>query len=359
MKRGLIWVAVLILLILPCRAEQLAEQFGTDKLVRAGQAYDVGVEFSDEMELDKELGGFFDKAMQVLPDLIRDALRCGLLLLAVVLLCAMAQSAQLLGTGVQMPVAIMAGALAVTGLSAGDVSQMLGLGRSTIDSMYGFGQVLMPVMAVCTAVAGGVGTAAARQVATSLFSNLLIAVIDRLLVPLVYAYVVAYTAYAAVGNPGLKRMAEFLRWTAKTALTVLLAAFVSYLTVGNAVAGNTDAAALKLTKTAISSAIPVVGGIISNAAETILVGAGHVRGSVGVFGLLAVLGLCLTPFLQLGVHYLCYKLSAAIAAMFAEGRLAELIAAIGTAFGLIFGMTGSCALVMLVSIISGISGVVT
>lgn len=359
MKHRMIWLLVLCLLVAPCRAESLTEQFGTDELIRAGQSYDVGVEFSTQPELDRELGGFLDKVMQVLPGLVRDGLRCGLLILVVVLLSAVAQSAQGIGSVEQLPVAIMAGALAVTGLSAGNVSLMLGLGRSTIDRMFGFCQVLMPVMAVCTAATGNVGAATARQVATSLFSNLLLAVVSRLLVPLVYAYIVAYTAYAAVGNPGLKRVAEFLRWTAKTVLTALMVAFVSYLTVSSAVAGSADALALKITKTAISSAIPVVGGIISNAAETILVSAGQLRGAVGVFGLLAVVSICLTPFLQLGVHYLCYKLSAAIAATLAEGRLAELIAGIGTAFGLIFGMTGACALVLLVSIITGISGVLT
>ena len=42
-----------------------------------------------------------------------------------------------------------------------------------------------------------------------------------------------------------------------------------------------------------------------------------------------------------------------------EGPLAGLINALGTAFGLMLGMTGSCALLLLISITSSVSAVIT
>lgn len=47
----------------------------------------------------------------------------------------------------------------------------------------------------------------ARQLATMLFSDVLITLITQLLLPLVYAYIAACVAHAAVGNEGLKRIA--------------------------------------------------------------------------------------------------------------------------------------------------------
>ncbi len=41
-----------------------------------------------------------------------------------------------------------------------------------------------------------------------------------------------------------------------------------------------------------------------------LAGAGLLKGAIGVFGLLGVLVLCAYPFLQLGIQYLLYKLTA-------------------------------------------------
>ena len=83
------------------------------------------------------------------------------------------------------------------------------------------------------------------------------------------------------------------------------------------------------------------------------------EGAIGVFGLLAVLAICLTPFITMAVQYLLYKLAAFLAGTVTQEPLADLIGALGSAFGLMLGMTGSCALALLISIISSVSVVST
>ena len=72
----------------------------------------------------------------------------------------------------------------------------------------------------------------------------------------------------------------------------------------------------------------------------------------------AVLAICLTPFLRLALQYLTYKVTAALCATVAQPRLSQLIDAIGGAFGLVLGMTGAGALLLLVSLVSAVSAVV-
>ncbi|MCF2596611.1 stage III sporulation protein AE, partial [Pseudoflavonifractor phocaeensis] len=79
------------------------------------------------------------------------------------------------------------------------------------------------------------------------------------------------------------------------------------------------------------------------------------RGTVGAAGMLVVLAICLTPFLRLALQYLIYKGTAALCAAVALPRLSQLIDAIGGAFGVVLGMTGAAALVLLVSIVSALS----
>ena len=93
-------------------------------------------------------------------------------------------------------------------------------------------------------------------------------------------------------------------------------------------------------------------------AETLLAGAAILRNAAGVFGMLAVLGICVAPFLNLEAHYLLYKGTAALAATAAgSGRLTGLIEALGTAFGLILAMTASCAVLLTVAMVSAVSAV--
>ena len=88
---------------------------------------------------------------------------------------------------------------------------------------------------------------------------------------------------------------------------------------------------------------------------TLVASAGILKNAVGVFGMLVVLGMCVVPFLQLGIHYLAYKITAALSATVSGGRVAGLIDQIGGAFGLVLGMTGACALLLLISMVSAVT----
>lgn len=354
MKKGIVTMfAVVLLSVAPCLAAEL-EFPQVDELWEQAERY--GVE--EGTGLDEGLSNLFSDALDRAGELLRTSVATGLKLLAVVVLCAVAQGLYRGGDGEGLPVVEMGGALAITALTMTDMAAMIGLGRDTIGTMDAFAGVLLPAMAVLTAATGGITAAVARQGATVLFSQLLISAMDRLLIPLVYGYVALSCAYAAVGNPGLQKLARLLKSVATVLLTALLVSFVGYLTASGAIAGSVDASAVKAAKLAISRAIPVVGSILADASETVLAGAGVLRGTVGVVGLLVVLAICLTPFLRLALQYLTYKVAAALCATVAQPRLSQLIDAIGGAFGLVLGMTGAGALLLLVSLVSAVSAVV-
>lgn len=355
MKRFVTIALLLILLAPTCRAaDGLWDALGLDGLARAGRAYGAETELTESPSVEEGVAALARKAGRVLPSLLHSAAGSALTLMAVVLLCAVAEGVEPTGGGLRVPT--IAGSLALTAACAGQIGGMIGLGRETIQSMCGFSRALLPVMAGCMAAGGSVSGAAVRQIATATFAELMMELAQRLLVPLIYAYLAACTAYAASGNRGLKQVARLLKWTVTTLLTTLLIAFTAYLTVSGAIAGTADAAAIKATRTAIATAVPVVGRILSDTAETLLVSAGILKNAVGLFGMLTVLGIALVPFLRLGVHYLAFKVSAALATTVADGRLAELIGQIGTAFALILAMTGACTLLLLVGIVSGMLG---
>ena len=155
----------------------------------------------------------------------------------------------------------------------------------------------------------------------------------------------------------LGALAEALKKVVIWILTTVLLAFTVYLSVVRVVSGSADAAALKVAKAAISGVVPVVGSILSEATETVLAGAGMLKNTIGVFGTLAILAACAHPFLQLGVQYLLYKLTAFLAAAVGSTSLCRLIDGLGGAFGLVLGMTGSCALLLLISVLSSVAAV--
>ena len=291
--------------------------------------------------------------------ILRQRLRGAAAVLLAVVLCSMVEGFRQGIGGKSVPDLLpLVGAFTVTLLAAGDMEILMGLGRQTIEDLALFSRVLLPTLAAATAAAGGISAATAQKVTAVLLVELLITLIRRLLLPLLYLYIGVLTAACALPENRLEALAAGLKKTVTWCLTTALLCFTLYLSLVRVVTGAVDAVSVRVAKAAISGVVPVVGGIISEAAETVLAGAGVLKNTVGIFGTVAVLAICLLPFLHLGIQYLLYKMTAFFAAAMGVPKLCKLIDGLGGAFGLLLGMTGSCALLLLISVLSSVAAVV-
>lgn len=286
------------------------------------------------------------------PDL-REASRVSLGVIAAVMLVSILQSFH----GSVKAVSELAGAAAIAGGLLLSANSLIRLGGETITEISEYGKLLMPVMTAAMAVQGGVSSATALYAGTAVFDAVLSSLIARLLVPMVYLYLALAAANSAVEEDILGRLRDlvksFVSWSLKTILTV----FTTYMAITGVVSGTTDAAALKATKVTISSVVPVVGGILSDASEAVLVSAGLMKNTAGVYGILAVLAVFLNPFLKIGIHYLILKLTAALCALFGAKRMTALVGDFSGAMGLLLAMTGSECLLLLISTVCFLKGV--
>ena len=333
-----------------------SEALDLEGLQNAGEEWVPDVTLEDGLDLEDGLQSILDTGSGQVFGVVRKALRSGVLLLAVVLLCGLADGLNSgVGGGGGPDLISIVGAMAVAAIAVADANSLIGMGREALEHMETFSKLLLPAVTAATAASGAPSGAAARQLATMLFSDVLLTIITNLLLPLLYLYLAACIAHTAIGNEGLKRIAAAIKWVVTSVLCAVLILFVGYLSVSGAIAGTADAATVKAAKFTMSSLVPVVGGILSDAAETVLASAGILKSAIGVFGMLVVLGICIVPFLQLGIHYLTYKFTAVLSSTVSNGRVAGVIDQISGAFGLVLGMTGSCALLLLISMVSAIN----
>ena len=291
----------------------------------------------------------WDAAAEKLGSLWRGAAKSAAELIAVALLCSAVSA---LAEGGAREYVLLGGVLAAAAIAVGDARTFISAGAETLGTLSEFSHALLPSLTAAAAAGGAVTSAAAKYAATALFMDVLITAARALVLPLVYIYMAAAVAHAATGNSAAEGAAKLLKWLAVTVTTLILTAFTASLSISGAVSGSADAVTLRAAKSAISAALPVVGGIISDAAGTVVAGAGLIKNAVGALGLLATAAVCLTPFLSLGLQYLMYKLAAALASAFAESRLSSLIGALGGAFGMVLGIVGAAALMLFLSVVS-------
>lgn len=363
MRRARVFLAAVMLLwllVTPVQAASVPASV-TDALTPEAAARLEGLdEGTDHTAWSEGLSRLWQEARQYLGEALREKASGAALLLGVVLLCSVAESFFAAAEQPSVPRYVaMAGAMAITLTAAGDFKQLMGLGVETLEELDVFAKALLPTLSAAVAASGGMVSAGAKQVATVFFTNLLLSVIRKVLLPLLYGCIVAAAADAMIPGHSLKKIGTGIRKGVTWALTGVMLLFTGFLTLTGAASSAADALTMQMTRSAISAAVPVVGSIISDATGTVLAGAGMLKSAVGVFGMLAVLAICLTPFLTMAVQYLLYKLAAFLAGTMTEGPLEELIDALGSAFGLMLGMTGSCALLLLISITSSVSVVVT
>lgn len=251
----------------------------------------------------------------------------------------------------------LSGAVCISVLLLGSANSMLSLAEDTIHNLSGYGKLLLPVMTAALAAQGGTASSAGLYLGTVFFDTVLSNLLCVFFLPLVYFFVIFSVTYSATSEDFLKKIRDTIKnlttWCLKTILTI----FTTYMGITGVVSGTTDAATLKAAKITISSFVPVVGGILSDASESILVGAGVMKNAAGIYGILAVLSLVIEPFLKIGIHYMILKATGILCTAFGTKSAVTLIEDFSGAMGLLLAMTGSMCLLILISTVCFMKGV--
>jgi len=312
---------------------------------------------SEENFVLSALEALLQMGEDVLHGALSQSISGALKLVLIALLCGMAQSLSE-GVGKGFPVVTLTGALAITSVAAGDLRSLIGLGAAAMEELGVFARMLLPTMASAIAGGGFPVTAGIWQVATLFVCDFLLRTVRELLLPAAYCYIGLCTAGAILPASRLDFLAKGLKKAITWFLCAMMSIFTVFLTMSSVLSGSADKTAVKMTKSAITGAVPIIGGILSETTEAVLAAASALRSVVGAAGIFSVLAICLAPLLQLGIQYLSYQLAAFLASFSGVKPLDALIERLGECFALIFAMTAACALVLLVAILVSVTMVV-
>lgn len=252
----------------------------------------------------------------------------------------------------------LSGCAAISLLCLGDIGAYMRMCENALNDISSFSQTLLPSLCTLAAASGAISSAAVKYAASAFFMDIFITAAQGLIAPLIFAFIAVSLAGAAFGGAALSRLAKLLKRICVIGMTLLASGFTAYLGISSAISGAGDALTLKLTKTALSTALPVVGSVVSDAASSFIGGLELLKSSVGVFGMLVVAFICAAPFAALGLNYLAYKLASAAVSMISGERLSKLTDAFGDAFGMMLGLVGCSGIMMFISIISAIKAVI-
>lgn len=356
---------LLILLILPlfgsvCSAEGIEEE--TARAANIEQV-EEGLEQSEreisgELLLDGSydargaLGRLWDRLVLNVQAQFKQELRSFSALVVIALLCGLAST---LCPGKKIPEYLeLAACSTAVLLLAGSVEGVILQATNALQRLSEYSKISLPAFFTAVAACGAAVSASVKFAAACFSMDVFMTISQRLVLPLIYAFLAVSICGSLFENPILSTVSRVLKWCAITSMTAVTTAFCIFISLSGLIAGSTDAAAIKTTKTVIAAALPVVGGILSDSASAVLGAAAVIKNSAGVFGLIAVCSICAGPFAVLSVKMLLYKACSALSELSCGGRYAKLLGNIGTVFSMLLGLVGSCGIMLFLSFMSGI-----
>lgn len=361
MRRIFLIIIILPMLSFPAHAElddaareagiYAVEEAAGDDMRAIGGRLDVTGGYDSGSALARLWHRFLDYLLVQLHGSLGDLIS----LAAIAVFCAMAAS---LVTDKRMPEYINIAACCAAGaLICGSFGGFVTQTADAISRLSDYSRAAMPAVFTAAAACGAVTSSTAKYAAACLSIDVLISAANKFIIPLIYSYLALNFSCAMFENPMLRALAKLIKWLATTLMTGLTLAFTAYISFTAVISGSADAVAVKTARTLIASSFPVIGGILSDAASTVLAAAAMIRNSAGVFSMISVAAICIGPFALLSVKMTLFKAAAAIADMMPNSRLSAMLRDTGTAVAMLLGLLGCCAIMLFVSFTAAIKAV--
>jgi stage III sporulation protein AE len=189
---------------------------------------------------------------------------------------------------------------------------------------------MQPVFAAALLLGAGAGSASLGYELTLLVLYGLQVILQKLLLPLVFVFLLTMFANYAWKKPQFSALGKLL----EQGVTLGAKALMTLVLGMNLIRGMVLPALDQLEKTAVSNAmsvIPGVGTVLSQGAQ-LLYGAGTlIKNGVGAAALIVLVVLCAKPVLEIGTLTLVYRLLAAFCEPVSDARVCGVLLALARA----------------------------
>ena len=210
--------------------------------------------------------------------------------------------------------------------------QILDIVRSSIQSLVGFMNSLIPIMITLIITTGSIVSANVIQ-PIILF---LITFIGNFLTGIIIPLVLVSTSLGVISKVSdriqVDKISKFFKTSVVWILGVILTIFVGVVSIEGTLSSSVDGITAKTAKAAVSSFIPVVGKILGDAVDTVIGCSAILKNATGIVGIIVLIGISVIPIIKLTILMAMYYLSSALCQPIADGKIISLLEQMGDTF---------------------------
>lgn len=206
---------------------------------------------------------------------------------------------------------------------------------SSVGVCADFMKSLIPVLVGIVSASGNPSLAVSFQSCAFAAAEVISALGKNYVVPIVGAVTALDLTGSLMPSMKLSGITELVKKTVIQTLSFTATLYVSFLGIKGVLANAADTVASKGIKLVISSAVPIVGGAVSEAYSGIIGSLVLVRSTVGIFGIIVIAVITVPSMLQLLFWIFALKLGAAAGEVFSLGGVSSLLKALSCAITLL------------------------
>lgn len=333
------------------------EQSGADALLREltpevkKQLKDIGVISPSWQELNSM--SFFDifgNIMNTIQQQSVTPLNCVVKIMGVVMLVALINSVKSsLGSSSLTAVLNSVATLTVSIILIQPVCQTIEYSTTIIKLSADFMLIFIPVMAGIMLTMGQSLQAAGSYTMVMGAGTAVSQISNNILVPLLNTFLGISVVSGISQRVNLNGFCELINKVLKWVLTFTMSVFTAILTMQSIISSSADSAGVKATRFAISSFVPLVGGALSEAYQTVRGCMGMLKSGVGVFAILATGTIYLPAIISCLLWLAAINIAIALAGVFDMGDIIKLLKSVTTVINSLIAILLCCMIIFIVS----------
>lgn len=230
------------------------------------------------------------------------------------------------------------------------ISTVIKFAVASVTVSEKFMLVLLPVLTAVVSASGNPTLALSFQSIAFAAAQIISAVATKAIVPIIGVILALDISSSLMPKFSLTGITEIIKKSVTFILSFSATLFVSFLGLKAGLANTADTLATKGIKLVISSAVPIVGGALSEAYSGVLGNIMLAKSTIGVFGLCSIALIVLPSCIQLVFWIFSLKLSAGIAEMFELKGIVSLLKSVSSSLVLLNVVIVFVAVLFIISI---------
>lgn len=216
-----------------------------------------------------------------------------------------------------------------------------------VEQITVFTESLIPVMTTLMISAGQPASSAVVNTFLFIGCEICTYISSNVILPLINIYFASVICESLIFETEITAITEFIKKIVLILTGTVLTVFVAMMSLQSVISGTGDSLSKRGIKFAVGALIPVASGVLSEAMESVFSCANVARSLTGIFGIVAIIFIIITPLLLVLSKYLLFKFGAFSGKLLNGGKLAVFLDGCASVFSMLLTVTIAICVILI------------